>query len=258
MALGRENVSGNFQFGGGENSDGEVEGNRDVFGSRIREMLEVEMVVFDADLTLIDSFAGVHKIYCGAAEKLGLRKPSRRELKVQWGKKIPEIISGLFSGVSVEEAIKVIGEVAGDYRHPLFPGTAEALKSISVAGFKLGILSTSNKELIIPHLEAAGVASLFEIIVGGEDTSERKPHPSVFDPFLNSWKKHNMVYVGDALVDWEAARDAGLGLFLAVTTGHTSRDEFLLAGVPENQVLESVASVPQILEALKMRRNISN
>jgi len=207
----------------------------------------IEQVIFDADLTLIDSFVGAHKIYCGAAEKLGLRKPSRRELELQWGKKIPEVISGLFIGVSVDEAIKVVGEVAGDYRHPLFPGTAEALKSISVAGFKLGILSTSNKELIIPHLEAAGVAELFEMIVGGEDTSERKPHPSVFDSFLQSHNRNRVAYIGDALVDWEAARDAGLGLFLAVTTGHTSEKDFRSAGVPEIQILDSVANVPKAL-----------
>ena len=209
--------------------------------------MEIKTVVFDADLTLIDSFSGVHKIYCGAAEKLGLKKPSRRELKFQWGKKIPEIISGLFSGVSVDKAIKVVGEVAGDYRHPLFPGTAEALRLISAAGFNLGILSTSNKELIIPHLEAAGVAELFEMMVGGEDTLERKPHPSVFDSFLQSYKRNMMAYVGDALVDWEAARDAGLGLFLAVTTGFTSAEEFVAAGVPEVQILDSAAKVPKAL-----------
>ena len=210
-------------------------------------MYNIQLVVFDADLTLIDSFAGVHKIYCSAAEKLGLRKPSKRELKLQWGKKVSEIISELFSRVNIEEAKRVVGEVAGDYRHPLFPGIAEALKLISVAGFKLGILSTSNKELIIPHLEAAGVAELFGMIVGGEDTLERKPHPSVFDCFLQNCDRKQVVYVGDALADWEAARDAGLGLFLAVTTGHTSKVDFLSAGVPEIQILDSVAFVPKAL-----------
>lgn len=207
----------------------------------------IELVIFDADLTLIDSFAGVHKIYCGAAEKLGLRKPSREELKKQWGKKVADIISELFSGASVEDVIKVVREVGGDYRHPLFPGTAKALKAISAAGFKLGILSTSNKELIIPHLEAAGLARLFEMTVGGEDTLERKPHPSVFDSFLQSRNRKQLAYVGDALVDWEAARDAGLGLFLAVTTGHTSRSDFLTAGVLSFNILDSVAEVPKTL-----------
>lgn len=210
----------------------------------------IEQIIFDADLTLIDSFNGVHKIYCGVAKKLGLRKPTRRELKDHWGKKVPDIIACLFSGTNVEQFIKIIREIAGDYRHPLFPGTAKVLKAISAAGFKLGILSTSNKEFIIPHLEAAGVAGLFEMTVGGEDTLERKPHPSVFDSFLQNRSKKQVAYVGDALVDWEAARDAELGLFLAVTTGHTSRNDFLSAGVPEIQILDSVANVPEALDLM--------
>lgn len=208
---------------------------------------EIEQIIFDADLTLIDSFDGVHGVYCEVAEKLGLRYPSPRALKKQWGKKVQEIISGLFGQVDMEAVKKVLFEVGGDCRFPLFPGIPQALKKISGAGLKLGILSTANRELIIPHLEAAGVADLFERVVGGEDTLERKPHPSVFDSFLKTCESKQLVYVGDALVDWEAAKGADLGLFLAVTTGHTSRNDFLFAGVPEVQILDSVANVPKAL-----------
>ena len=79
-----------------------------------------------------------------------------------------------------------------------------------------------------------------------KDGFELRLHPEALAiPF--TWKKHKVVYVGDALVDWEAARDADLGLFLAVTTGFTSAEEFLEAGVPQNQILQSAASVPQAL-----------
>ncbi len=98
-----------------------------------------------------------------------------------------------------------------------------------------------------PHLERAGVWGLFDLVVGGEDTEVRKPDPAVFTAFLARYKLQDLVYVGDALVDWEAARDAGLGLFLAVTTGFTSEEEFLTAGVPKNQILQSAASVPWAL-----------
>jgi phosphoglycolate phosphatase-like HAD superfamily hydrolase len=207
----------------------------------------IELVIFDADLTLIDSFIGVHEIYCRVAEKLKLVKPSQTDLKRQWGKKVEDIVVELFGRIEAEKVIETIPEIAGGYRHKLFPGVGGSLLKISAAGLKLGILSTASKNLVIPHLEAAGEASLFEMIIGGEDTSQRKPHPSVFDAFLRSWKKQKMVYVGDALVDWEAARDAGLGLFLAVTTGHTSKKDFVSAGVPKNQILRSAAAVPKAL-----------
>lgn len=211
----------------------------------------IEQVIFDADLTLIDSFKGVLQIYGLVAEDLGYRKPTDDELLRQWGKKIPGIIAGLFGlaegSEDVDRILKVTLEKADGFIHPLFPGIPQAIRVISLAGLKLGILSTSNRELIIPHLKAAGIEGLFGKIVGGEDTVERKPHPSVFDSFLKTCERKQLVYVGDALVDWEAARGAGLGLFLAVTTGHTPRNDFLSAGVPEVQILDSVANVPKAL-----------
>lgn len=211
----------------------------------------IEQVIFDADLTLIDSFKGVHQIYCLVADALGYQQPSQEDLRRQWGKKIPGIIAGLFGltegSDDVDRVLKVTWEKAEGFMHPLFPGTSEALGELKKTGLSLGILSTSYKELFIPHLVSGGVFDLFDLVVGGEDTPETKPYPSVFETFLEKREAENLVYVGDALVDWEAARDAGLGFFLAVTTGHTSKDEFLAAGVPEDQILDSVATVPKAL-----------
>jgi phosphoglycolate phosphatase len=207
----------------------------------------IEKVIFDVDLTLIDSFNGVHQIYCAVANKLGLGKPSQDDLRGQWGKKIPDILAGLFGENQRENVYKVLAEVSEGYELPLFIGVSQALRTISEGGLSLGILSTSDKRFFRPHLERSGVWGLFDLVVGGEDTKVRKPDPTVFAGFLKNHKPEKLVYVGDALVDWEAARDAGLGLFLAVTTGHTSRNDFLFAGVPEVQILDSAASVPKAL-----------
>lgn len=178
----------------------------------------IEQVIFDVDLTLIDSFKGVLQIYGMVAEDLGYRKPTEDDLRRQWGKKIPGIIAGLFGladgSEDVDRVLKITLEKADGFIHPLFPGTAEAIRALSEGGFNLGILSTSQKNVFIPHLKSAGVLDLFGLIVGGEDTLEVKPHPGVFSAFLEKIAAENLVYVGDALVDWEAARDADLGLFL--------------------------------------------
>ncbi|MBI5356117.1 HAD family hydrolase [Candidatus Collierbacteria bacterium] len=210
-------------------------------------MSKIESVVFDADLTLIDSFKGVHEIYCRAARKLGLSEPSQDALRNQWGKKVPDIIVGLFGENQRDRVYQVLSEVGDGYEHQLFAGVVDALRSIAGGGLSLGILSTTDKRFFRPHLERVGVWGLFDLVVGGEDTEVRKPDPAVFAVFLARYKPEELVYVGDALVDWEAARDAGLGLFLAVTTGHTSRKDFRSAGVPEIQILESIANVPKAL-----------
>lgn len=211
----------------------------------------IEKVIFDVDLTLVDSFNGVLRIYGLVAEDLGYRKPTEEDLRRQWGKKIPGIIAGLFGlaegSEDVDRILKVAWEKADGFIHPLFPGTAEAIRSLSEGGFSLGILSTSQKNVFTPHLKSAGILDLFGLVVGGEDTPEVKPHPGVFSAFLEKSVAENLVYVGDALVDWEAARDADLRLFLAVTTGFTTKQDFLSAGVPEIQILDSVVNVPKAL-----------
>lgn len=207
----------------------------------------VERVIFDADLTLIDSFGGVHETYCLCARKLGLIEPSKDDLRGQWGKKIPDILAGLFGEDQRDSVYGVLEAVSAGFEHQLFAGVAAALREISGRGLPLGILSTTEKRFFRPHLEKAGVFGLFDLVVGGEDTEFRKPDPSVFAAFLKNHKPKQLVYVGDALVDWEASRDAGLGLFLAVTTGLTSKENFLAAGVPEVHVLDSVANVPKAL-----------
>ncbi|OGY36419.1 MAG: hypothetical protein A3I08_02430 [Candidatus Andersenbacteria bacterium RIFCSPLOWO2_02_FULL_46_11] len=216
-------------------------------------MSEIKTVVFDADLTLIDSFKGVHEIYCLAAGRLGLSKPSQDALRNQWGKKVLDIITGLFGEDQRDRVYEVLSEVGEGYEHQLFAGVVDALQSIAEGDLSLGILSTTDKRFFRPHLERVGVWELFDLVVGGEDTEVRKPNPAVFAAFLARYKPEELVYVGDALVDWEAARDADLGLFLAVTTGFTSAEEFVTAGVSENQILESAAAVPQVLEALAIR-----
>ncbi len=207
----------------------------------------IEKVIFDADLTLIDSFNVVHEIYCITARKLGLREPSRDDLRRHWGKKIMEIIDGLFGKKQRNRIYEVLSEVGEGYELQLFDGTVEALKLISKAGLSLGILSTADKRFFKPHLERKGVWKLFDLIVGGEDIKVRKPDPADFAVFLDRYKPEELVYVGDSLVDWEAARDADLGLFLGVTTGFTTKVDFLSAGVPEIQILDSVVNVPKAL-----------
>jgi len=207
----------------------------------------IEQVIFDADLTLIDSFNGVLEIYCIAANRLGLSEPSQDDLRRQWGKKVSEVVAGLFGEDKCDQVNEVLDEVREGHEHQLFVGVAEALKRIVGGGLSLGILSTSEKRFFRPHLEREGVWGLFDLVVGGEDTEVVKPDPTVFAAFLTKYRQEQLVYVGDAMVDWEAARDANLGLFFAVTTGHTSKDDFLSVGVPKIRILDSAAFVPKAL-----------
>lgn len=208
----------------------------------------IEQVIFDVDLTLLDSFGWVFAGYQDVARRMGLNQPQEENLRGLWGRKVPEIIGGLWPGVEFEKIFPIVLKVSRESSPPLISGAIEALRQIRQSGIALGLLSTTSRDLFEHQLAASGVEfDWFERIVGGSDTGFRKPDPRVFEVFTEARTVESLVYVGDALVDWEAARDAGLGLFLAVTTGHTSRDDFIVAGVSGIQILDSVAEVPKAL-----------
>ncbi len=208
----------------------------------------IEQAIFDVDMTVLDSFGWVFAGYQEVARRLGITLPREETLLGLWGRKVPKIIEGLWPEVEFAKIIPVVMEISRESSPPLIVGVIDTLEQIRQSGLALGLLSTTSRDLFEHQLVTRGVElEWFEKIVGGSDTEFRKPDPRAFNDFIRVRSAESIVYVGDALVDWEAARDAGLGLFLAVTTGFTSEEEFLTAGVPKNQILQSAASVPWAL-----------
>lgn len=93
-----------------------------------------------------------------------------------------------------------------------YRGIKEALERALDSGTVLGVVSTMGHRAIENTLEALAFNGLFTVVVGGDDTAARKPHP---DPLLMAAKylkigASSCVYVGDQPGDINAARAAGM------------------------------------------------
>jgi phosphoglycolate phosphatase-like HAD superfamily hydrolase len=91
---------------------------------------------------------------------------------------------------------------------------------------------------------------LFDSVITADDTQDHKPHP---EPLLLACgrlgiKPEEAVYVGDSLLDYEAAKRAKVK-FIAVLSGDVSKEEFKKNGV--KNVIPSVAELPEFLRAKK-------
>ncbi|WP_341503759.1 HAD-IA family hydrolase [Gallaecimonas sp. GXIMD4217] len=94
----------------------------------------------------------------------------------------------------------------------LFQGVAELIATLDGAGIPWGIVT--NK---VTHLTEAALPNYTELaacaaLVCGDTLAERKPHPS---PLLHAARQlgvapEHCLYLGDAVTDMEAARDAGM------------------------------------------------
>ena len=109
----------------------------------------------------------------------------------------------------------------------LFDTVPGVLRRLKGQGRRLGIVSTKYRYRIEEFLRRENLWELFDVVVGGEDVAGHKPDPEglhLAAGLLNS-RFPEILYVGDSLVDAEAAERAGVA-FVGVLSGATAREEF--------------------------------
>jgi phosphoglycolate phosphatase len=87
----------------------------------------------------------------------------------------------------------------------------------SSARLRWGIVTNKPHAFTVPLLERLGIGALFACVVSGDSLKQRKPHPA---PLLLAAEKlgvepRSCVYIGDAVRDVEAARAAGMQVWVA-------------------------------------------
>ena len=109
----------------------------------------------------------------------------------------------------------------------LYDTTRTVIPDIKQRGLAIGVLSTKFRRRIAAVLEREKMSGYFDVIVGGEDVANHKPHPEGALKAVQAFgaAPSEILYVGDSVVDAETARRAQLP-FVAVLTGVTSRHAF--------------------------------
>ena len=127
-----------------------------------------------------------------------------------------------------------------------YPGTAELLGALGAAGVAVGVATSKRRWSAERTLRYAGLADLLSVTVAMEDTSVHKPAP---EPLLLALARlggepSRAAYVGDAVVDVEAAKAAGMTA-IAVSWGAAPRG--LLAPAGADALVASVGEVAALL-----------
>ena len=213
-------------------------------------------ILFDFDYTLADSSDAVVECVRVAFEKLKLPAIPDDVVRRTIGLSLPEtfrVLSGQDGTDQVEEFRSHFrarsNEIMVDWTLFL-PDVPETISELGLRGYRLGIVSTKYRFRIRETLGRDGMLDLFEVIVGGDDVSNWKPDP---DGLLIAARQlsldvEQLVYVGDSLIDAEAARRAGMP-FVGVTMGFATRDDF--AEYKPRTVLERLKDLPDYLTCLR-------
>jgi len=127
---------------------------------------------------------------------------------------------------------------------------AATINALLRMGVEVGVVTS-----ILGHLAQKDLKRLdfpvekFFILQGADDAPAHKPNPAVFDVALKLLKNKDIltsevVYVGDALMDYYAAHRAGIG-FIGITTGSITKEQFEAEGA---QVVSSLAMLLKVIQ----------
>jgi len=190
-------------------------------------------VLFDFDYTLGDATAGIVTSLNHAFSAMGFAPYSEEALRRTVGLSLPDTFSRL-TGIDDPEKqrefvchFKPVADRIMTGNTVLFPDTVRVLTELRRMGVRTGIVTTKYHYRIDEILEKFSIPHLIDVIIGGEDVENPKPHPDALYAAVKALAlpRNEILYVGDSVVDAQAALCAGVD-FAAVTTGTTRKEEF--------------------------------
>jgi HAD superfamily hydrolase (TIGR01549 family) len=171
----------------------------------------IKNVLFDFDDTLVDTFnSKIPAIieYCATVHGTSITADQVRSLL---GIPFGEMMRALTNSQEIDTQRYL--EIS--QRHPLSPfpeskGVLEALQS----RFQVGIVTSLSRPVLVHSLNVLGWNTIpFATLVAEGEAPAHKPNPRVFEPAiqaLGSPQPREILYIGDALTDAQAATQAGL------------------------------------------------
>lgn len=223
----------------------------------------ITAVLFDWDGTLVNTKRAILQSYRDTTtlvlgrpypdtpEETSLILPMRAQESFGMMSDDPAVVERLIAGYHVAYLRNSL-ELAG-----AFPGTVETLRGLRERGLTLGIVTSKGRERMEADAERYGLAGLFDVVVTGDDSAERKPHPGpIIDALaLLGISGAQAIYVGDGPQDVLAGRAAGT---MTVSCGYgfhgaaeclAENPDFLIETIDElkavvDQVLAGAGTTP--------------
>jgi phosphoglycolate phosphatase len=137
----------------------------------------------------------------------------------------------------------------------VFAGLDELLTSLENKGVPWGVVTNKPGHLTIPIMDALGLAHRSASIVSGDTLPTRKPDPATL---LHACTQAGVIaadciYVGDALRDIEAGKNAGMAK-VAVGYGYVADDDDPLSWNADR----FAADVPELVRIVRRAVNLEN
>jgi phosphoglycolate phosphatase len=197
--------------------------------------VKIRSVTLDLDGTLVDTVADLAEAANRMLAELG--EPSRTvdEVRSFVGKGIPKLVERCLDRGELPSFDRLHAAHEVFKRHyaevngvasTIYPGVMEGLEYLKERGVHMGVITNKANVFTDQLLERLGLTSYFAVVVGGDTTPNKKPHP---DPVLYACdalgsRPEENLHIGDSMNDIEAARAAGSPVY-CVPYGYNEGEE---------------------------------
>jgi phosphoglycolate phosphatase len=182
----------------------------------LRAGRHVEIVIFDLDGTLADTRADITAAVNYALQRLEFPPLSMEQVCQFVGDGVPTLLSralGPHHLDTLEAGVTFFREYYTDHlldQTRLYPGVRETLEHFREK--RKAIVTNKPLEFTIRIIEGLEIERHFEVVLGGDSTVERKPHPEPAWKVLSATgvEPRQAAMVGDSPADIEMAKQAGI------------------------------------------------
>ena len=206
------------------------------------------VVLFDFDGTLADTIPLIVASYHHALESVLGEVAAEDEVRSWIGRPLQPVLEERYPGRGAEltDVYRTWNLANHDALIRTVEGVPELLDDLHAAGARTGVVSSKKGDTVRLGLRAVGLEGRIDVLAGQEETTLHKPHPA---PLLYAAAQlgaapHECAYVGDATVDVEAGRAAGMGA-IGVTWG--AGLEPALAATRPDALVADVAGLRAVL-----------
>ena len=216
--------------------------------------ISAEVIIFDLDMTLIDSVASIVSCFNHAFTANGLQPPSRDQIRALIGLTLEKMVEISLMKAGINPTHQLVDSLCISYRNRylatagretgLFPDVVNVLEHFKDK--RLCILTTKQGILTRKLLDDLRIQHYFNMVLGYGDYHNPKPDPEAIFKILDATKvpATKAVIIGDTTYDVLAGRNAGIHT-IAVTYGIDPSDE--LKQAKPDFMIDSLIELKKIL-----------
>ena len=195
-------------------------------------MIDLDLIIFDLDGTLIDSKADIANAVNYMLSQLDIKLLENEIIHSYVGKGVARLIKCSITDNNLDKFDKAIRLFRDYYLEHLmdnttvYPNVNSILKYFG--GKKKAIVTNKDERYTSPIINDLGLLPYFDKIICGDTTSSKKPNPEPLNAVINQLgvERDKTLIVGDGSADIEAGRRANIHT-CGLTGGFGSREELV-------------------------------